>query len=66
MLLVVYVDDILLIDSDAAGIKETKEYLRTHFVTNDVRKPQYFLDIKFTYTKEKMALSQKKYVHDLL
>ena len=37
-----------------------------HFVTKDVGKPKYFLDIEFAYTKDMMALSQRKYVLDLL
>lgn len=66
VLLAVYVDDILLTSSDAAGTRETKEYLSTHFVTKDMGKPWYFLDIEFAYTKEMMVLSQRKYVLDLL
>ena len=66
MLLAVYVDNILLAGSDAEGIRETKEYLRTHFITKDMEKPRYFLDIEFAYAKEKMVLSQRKYVLDLL
>ena len=42
VLLAVYVDDILLTGSDTEGIRETKEYLGTHFVTKDIGKPWYF------------------------
>ena len=38
VLLAAYVDDILLTSSDAKGIRETKEYLGTHFVTKDMEK----------------------------
>ena len=66
VLLVVYVDDILVTDNDKKDIEEIKEYLRTHFVTKNMEKPRYFLDIEFAYTNEKMTLSQRKYVLDLL
>jgi len=42
VILTVYVDDILLIESDLAGIVEIKEYLRHHFVTKDMGKPNTF------------------------
>ena len=66
MFLAVYVDDILLTGSDVAGIRETKEYLKTHFVTKDMGKLQYFLNIEFVYARERMALSQRKYILDRL
>ena len=66
MILVVYVDDILLTGSDIAGIQKTKDYLQTHFVTKDMGRPKYFLGIEFTYTRDKMVLSQRKYALDLL
>jgi len=36
VILTVYVDDILLTVSDSAGLVETSEYVRHHFVTNDM------------------------------
>ena len=39
VMLAVYVDDILLTGSDSAGLVEMKEYLRRHFVTKDMSKP---------------------------
>ena len=54
--LIVYVDDILLTDSDTIGIAETKEYLSIYFVTKDMGKSKYFLGIEFAY-KDKMTLS---------
>ena len=46
VVLAVYVDDILLTGSDLAGLTETKEYLKHHFVTKDMEKPKYFLGLK--------------------
>ena len=36
MILIVYVDDILLTESDIDGIEKAKEYLKTQFVTKDM------------------------------
>ena len=66
VILAVYVDDILLTGSDITSIQKTKGYLQTHFVTKDMGKPKYFLDIEFAYTMDKMTLSQRKYALDLL
>ena len=66
MLLAIYIDNMLLTDSDAEGIRETKEYLGTHFATKDMGKPRYFLGIEFAYAKKNMVLSQRKYVLNLL
>ena len=57
VLLTVYVDDILVTDSDTMSIRQIKEHLRTHFVTKNMGKPRYFLVIEFAYGKQKMALS---------
>ena len=59
--LVVYVHDILLIGSDSTGISETTKCLKTHFITNDMAKLQFFLGIEFAYAWKRMTLSQQKY-----
>ena len=64
--LVVYVDDILLTGCDAATISDIKEYLRRYFVSKDIGKSKYFLDIEFVYSKGRMCLLQRKYTLDLL
>ena len=38
-------------------MSQTKEYLKTHFLNKDMRKPKYFLDIEFTYSKRRMSMS---------
>jgi len=45
VVLVVYVDDILLTGSESGGLLETKEYLKLHFVTKNMRRSKYFLEI---------------------
>ena len=42
VILTVYIDNILLTGSDSVGINETKEYLRTQFITKDMDKPRFF------------------------
>ena len=57
VVLAVYVDYILLTDNDTTRIMGTKEYLRKHFVTNDMGRPRYFLGIEFPYGRDKMVLT---------
>ena len=57
VLLVVYVDDILVTDSDTMGIRQIKEHFRIHFVTKNMGKSRYFFGIEFAYGKQKMVLS---------
>ena len=66
VVLAVYVDDILLIGSDSAGIMETKMYFKRHFVIKDMGRPKYFLRIKIIHQKHNVLLSQRKYALDLL
>ena len=47
----VYVDDIFLTGSDLAGLLETKEYLKRHFVIKDMGRPKYFLGIEVAHQK---------------
>jgi len=56
----------LLIESDYVALAEIKEYLKLHFVTNDMGKPRYFLGIEVDYQKHGLLLSKKKYVLNLL
>ena len=66
VILVVYVDDILLTGSDFVALTETKEYLKSNFVTKYMGKPRYFLGIGVAYQKHGLLLSQRKYTFDLL
>ena len=66
VILAVYVDDILVTGSDLTGIQRTKDHLQKHFVTKDMDKLKYFLNIELAYTRDRIALSQRKYVLDLL
>ena len=59
VILAVYIDDILLTESDADGIEKPKEYLKTSFVTKYMSKPRYFFRIEIAHSKH--VLSQRKY-----
>ena len=66
VILAVYADDILLIRSNSVSPAKIKEYLKHHFVTKDMKKPKYFLEIEVAYKKHGLLLSQRKYTLDLL
>lgn len=62
----IYVDYILLMSSNTTYIFATKDYLHQHFTILDLEKPCYFFRIEFAYQQDKLTLSQRKYVIDLL
>ncbi|EOY13638.1 Cysteine-rich RLK (RECEPTOR-like protein kinase) 8, putative [Theobroma cacao] len=66
ILLVVYIDDIVIIGSDTAGISSLKSFLHTQFQTKDLGFLKYFLGVEVTRSKKGIFLSQRKYVLDLL
>jgi len=66
VILAIYIDDILLTDSDSCGLLETKKYLKRHFVIKDMEHPKYFLRIEVAHQTQSVLLSQWKYALDLL
>ena len=44
--LVVYVDDIVITESDKVGIQKLKKHLFNHFQTKDLGKLKYFVGIE--------------------
>nr|CAN76350.1 hypothetical protein VITISV_025245 [Vitis vinifera] len=64
--LVVYVDDIIITDSDQNGIQKLKQHLFTHFQTKDLGKLKYFLGIEIAQSSSGVVLSQRKYALDIL
>jgi len=53
---IVVLHDILLTDSDSAGLLETKTYLKHHFVTKDLGHPKYFLRTEVAHKRHSVLL----------
>ena len=66
ILLVVYVDDIVITESDSIGISSLKSFLHDQFHTRDLGMLSYFLGVEVMRSKHGIFLSQRKYVFDLL
>uniref|UniRef100_A0A803QNV3 Reverse transcriptase Ty1/copia-type domain-containing protein n=1 Tax=Cannabis sativa TaxID=3483 RepID=A0A803QNV3_CANSA len=64
--LLVYVDDILVTGSSATVVTELISNLNNMFALKDLGLVNYFLGIQVTHTKERLHMSQKKYIMDLL
>ena len=62
ILLVVYVDDIVIIGSDSKSILSLKSFLHI----KDLGMLKYFLGVEVMRSKQRILLSQRKYVLDLL
>ncbi|RDX63730.1 putative mitochondrial protein, partial [Mucuna pruriens] len=63
--LIVYVDDIV-ITGNGAKISQLKKYLFSHFQMKDLGSLKYFLVIEVAQLKDKIVISQRKYVLGIL
>ena len=54
--LIVYVDDIIITNSDQNGIRKLKQHLFSHFQTKDLGKLKYFLGIEITRSNSGMVI----------
>jgi hypothetical protein len=66
VLIAVYVDDIIIASNSMEEIKNLKENLAKIFQMKDMGQIKYCLGIEFNVKKNKVTMSQKKYVDDLL
>ena len=66
ILLVVYVDYIVIIENDMAGISSLKSFLHGQFHIKYLGMLKYFLGVEVMRSKRGIFLSQRKYVLDLL
>ena len=66
ILLVVYMDDIVITVSDSKGILSLKSFLHGQFHTKDLRMLEYFLGVEVMRNKQRIMLSQRKYLLDML
>lgn len=62
----VYVDDILVTDSDTTAITSLIAQLNSEFSLKDLGEDHYFLGIQVSHTNNGLHLSQTKYIRDLL
>ncbi|KAL0846891.1 hypothetical protein Bca101_020137 [Brassica carinata] len=66
IVILVYVDDLIITGSDKAGIKATKEFLKSVFDIKDLGEMKYFLGIEICRSKEGLFMSQRRYTMDML
>jgi len=64
--LIIYVNDMIVIENDEEKISELQRYLVSGFEMKDFSGLKYFLGIEIYRSKQGIFLSQKKYVLDLL
>ena len=55
--LIVYVDDIVITNSDQVGIRKLKRHIFSHFQTKDMRKLKYFMRIEITQSNFGVVMS---------
>ena len=59
-------DDIVIIGSEFKGILSLKSFLHSQFHIKDLGMLKYFLSVKVMRSKQRILLSQRKYVLNLL
>ena len=59
-------DNIIITRSDFKGILSLKSFLHSQFHTNDLRLLKYFLVVEVMRGKQRILLSQQKYVLEML
>ncbi|XP_073016671.1 uncharacterized protein [Primulina eburnea] len=64
--LIVYVDDIILTGDDIEEMRLLKEKLSKEFEIKDLGGLRYFLAMEFARSSKGLAVSQRKYIMDLL
>ena len=65
-ILIVYVNDIIVIENDLFEINNLKNNLEVEFDIKDLRKLKYFLGMEFARSGERILINQCKYNLDLL
>ncbi|KAK3030877.1 hypothetical protein RJ639_037227 [Escallonia herrerae] len=65
-ILIVYVDDIILTRDDIAEMEQLKQCLASEFEIKDLGSLKFFLRMEIARSRKGIAVSQRKYVLDLL
>jgi hypothetical protein len=66
LLLVLYVDDLLIIDSSTLDISKVKRILHYRFLMTDMGLLKFFLGLEISQDASGIKLSQAKYARDIL
>ena len=66
ILLLLYVDDMIIIDNNLSGIQELKDFLYQQFEMKDLGHLSYFLGFEITHSTDGLYITQVKYTSDLL
>ncbi|XP_020410147.1 uncharacterized protein LOC109946498 [Prunus persica] len=61
-----YVDDMIITGNDNTAIEELKRFLHNNFWIKDLVHLKYFLGVEVAYSKQGIAISQRKYTSDIL
>ncbi|CAL1402003.1 unnamed protein product [Linum trigynum] len=64
--LLLYVDDMIITETDLVGIQRLKDGLHASFSLKDLCDLSYFLDLEVQRSSRAILLSQRKYLTDLL
>ncbi|KAL0323431.1 UNVERIFIED_CONTAM: Retrovirus-related Pol polyprotein from transposon TNT 1-94 [Sesamum angustifolium] len=65
-ILLVYVDDILVVGNSKAMILDVKKYLDSLFTIKDLGIAKYFLGLEIARSLQGIAVTQTKYISDIL
>ncbi|CAL1415127.1 unnamed protein product [Linum trigynum] len=66
VVLLIYVEDMIVTDSDAEGIRELTKALRCAFNLKEMGEVSYFLGLEVRRSSHGLFVSQRKYILDLL
>ncbi|WVZ55440.1 hypothetical protein U9M48_006100 [Paspalum notatum var. saurae] len=64
--MLIYVDDIIIVNSTTSATHKLIEQLRTEFAVKDLGQLQYFLGVGVKSQRDGIVLSQKRYALDIL
>ena len=61
-----YVDDLLIIDSSQVLIEQVKDEMKQAFEMTDLGKLHYFLSMEISQSQEGIFICQRRYVNEML